>query len=147
MKERLVDSLLEKALKEKGYIINAPVGESMLPLIRPDRDTVVLKRFEGQAKKYDIVLYKRANATYVLHRILAILPEGYVLCGDNQWVREYGVKKEQILAVMEGFYRDEKYIDVHSGKYCLYTKFWCLSLSARKCLLLLYRMLNRIKST
>lgn len=145
--KKLVDSLLEKALKEKGYIINAPVGESMLPFIRPNRDTVVLKRVEGNIKKYDVVLYKRANGTYILHRILDILPEGYVLCGDNQWVWEYGVKKEQILAVMDGVYRDKKYIDVRSGKYCLYKKLWCVFFPARKYFLFLYRLLNRIKNT
>lgn len=38
-------------------------------------------------------------------------PDGYVLCGDNQWVLEWGINDEQVLGVLKGFYRGERYVD------------------------------------
>ena len=135
---------MEKTLLEKGQLISAPIGISMLPLIRPNRDVVVLKN-NLEPQKYDVVLYKRANGKYILHRILDVLPDSYVLCGDNQWVREYGIKREQILAVMEGFYRDDKYISRDIKSYRLYVKVWCLSLTCRRMILLVNNMINKIR--
>ena len=58
---------------------------------------------------YDVVLYKRDNGKYILHRIIDVDSNGYVMCGDNQFIKELVRKKKQILAVMTGFYRDKKY--------------------------------------
>lgn len=127
---------IEKVLQEKGRIVNAPFGNSMLPLIRPGKDVVVLKRVQELPEKYDVVLYRRANGKYILHRILDVKEEGYILCGDGQYVKEYKVHREQILGVMEGFYRNKTYVDVKSKGYRLYTRLWCMSLGVRKILLL-----------
>ncbi len=116
---------MEEALLDKGYLVIAPTGTSMLPLIRPNRDVTVLKRKTLSPKKYDVVLYKRDNGDYILHRILKINPDNYVICGDNQYIKEYNVKEEQILGIMEGFYRDDKYIDTSSSLYRLYVYLWC----------------------
>ena len=35
---------MEETLLDKGYLIIAPIGTSMLPLIRPNRDVTVLKK-------------------------------------------------------------------------------------------------------
>lgn len=35
---------MEEALLDKGYLVIAPTGTSMLPLIRPNRDVTVLKK-------------------------------------------------------------------------------------------------------
>ena len=72
----------------------------------------------------------------VLHRILEVGADSYVLCGDNQYIKEYGVKKEQVLGVLEGVYRDEKYIDCKKGRgYKVYVRLWCKSLLMRRIIL------------
>lgn len=137
---------IEEVLKEKGEVVSAPLGISMLPLIRPQCDVVLLNRDTSQIGRYDVILYKRNNGKYILHRILGKNEDGYILCGDNQYRKEYGVKNEQILAVMKGFYRGEKrYIDVKSRGYRLYSKFWCCSLMLRKMMLLGMHAARKIK--
>lgn len=136
---------IEQVLREKGFFATTAKGISMLPLIRPERDTIVIKTPNTDLKKFDVVLYKRKNGTYILHRILAIQPDGYVLCGDNQVQKEYGVQREQIIGVLDGVYRDQNYVDMKSYRHRLYTRVWCSSILLRKCALLGIRVLRRLR--
>ena len=63
----------------------------MMPLIKQDRDLLIIEPVHGRLKKYDVPLYKRDNGQYVLHRILKVREQGYVICGDNRWAKEYGI--------------------------------------------------------
>ena len=134
---------LEDILLKKGYLVTMPSGSSMLPLIRPDRDTVVIKR--RIPKKYDVVLYKRDNGKYILHRVLKIKDKEYVMCGDNQWKKEFGITEQQILGVMDGFYRDNKYIEISSYRYKLNVRFWCCFLWLRKMMIYLFKIVNKLR--
>ena len=108
----------------------------MLPFIRPQRDIIVVRHYEGEAECRDVILYRRNGGKLVLHRILKVDVDGYVLCGDNQYKKEYGIKKEQVLGVLDGVYRDEKYIDCKKSRgYKVYVKFWCSSLFTRRIIL------------
>lgn len=130
------ETLIEKYIKENGEFIATPVGTSMWPMLRHRRDTVYLVKYNGGLKKYDLPVYKRADGDMVMHRCIAVLDSGYVMCGDNQIVKEYGVRDEQIIAVAKGFYRDEKYVSCDSFLYKIYYRFWCLSLRLRKYMLM-----------
>ena len=68
-----------------------PRGISMRPLIREGRDSVILSPVSGRLKKYDIPFYRRHDGTYVLHRVVGFDKGGYIMCGDNQFVREHGI--------------------------------------------------------
>ena len=98
----------------------APRGISMLPMLRQGIDTVVLKKAPDKLKKYDLPLYLRENGQFVLHRVVKVEKASYVMCGDNQYMWEYGVKHENILAVAIGFYRDNTYVDCSDKKYYKY---------------------------
>lgn len=98
----------------------APRGTSMLPMLRQGIDSVVLKAAPDGLKKYDLPLYQRADGQFVLHRVVEIKKDSYTMCGDNQYMREYGIKQENILAVAAGFYRGDTYIDCNEKKYCNY---------------------------
>ena len=54
-----------------------------MPLLREDRDVMIIERVTGRLKKYDVPLYKRPNGQYVLHRILKVRENDYVICGDH----------------------------------------------------------------
>ena len=127
---------IEQVLKEQGYLMTLPLGTSMLPFIRPQKDIIVVRRYEGKAECRDVVLYRRKGGKLVLHRILEVNTDSYVLCGDNQYKKEYGIRKEQVLGVLEGVYRGEKYIDCRKDKiYKGYIKIWCSSLFIRRIIL------------
>jgi hypothetical protein len=72
-----------------------------------------------------VVLYRRPNGQHVLHRILKVRQNDYVICGDNRRVREFGVPDEWIIGVLTGVVRDGKQISVTDRKYRLYTHLWC----------------------
>lgn len=120
-----MNSTFEKELSENGRLVYCNVGDSMLPLIRQDKDLLVIEKPKKRIKKYDVILYKRENGQYVLHRILAVKNGGYVLCGDNRYYREYGVQPSQILGVLTSVIREGNEIPVDKFGYKLYSHLWC----------------------
>lgn len=112
----------EQMLAESGFDICSPITGSMRPMIRPQRDSVLFVVPEGRLKKYDVALYRR-NGQAIMHRVIQVLPEGYVIRGDNSDVDER-VGEAQILAVMKGFYRDERYISRKHPVYQVYVHLW-----------------------
>ena len=133
---KMDETLIEQYIKENGDFIAIPVGTSMYPMLRNRRDSVYLIRYDGKGlKKYDLPVYKRTDGTQVMHRCLGKDENGYIMCGDNQWVLEHGIQDSQIIAVAKGFYRDEKYIPNESKAYIAYYKLWSMSLFLRKCIL------------
>ncbi|MBQ2383889.1 MAG: S24/S26 family peptidase [Oscillospiraceae bacterium] len=121
------NTTFEEVLRTQGRLIHTNVGDSMLPLLRQGRDLMVIEpRPEGPCKRYDAVLYKRPNGKYVMHRILKKRSDGYVICGDNRWMREFGVPDEWIIGILTGVLRDGKdLVRVTDFKYRLYVHLWC----------------------
>lgn len=116
----------EDLLATQGKIIHTNVGDSMMPLLREGKDLMVIEpRPEGRCKRYDAVLYKRPNGKYVMHRILKVRKDDYVLCGDNRWMREFGVKDEWIIGILTAVIRDGKTIPVTDRRYQRYVHLRC----------------------
>ena len=115
---------IEDVLAEEGLFVSTTVGVSMFPMLRNRRDTIIVMPYEGRLKKYDVPLYKRGS-DYILHRIVEVLPDSYVICGDNCIQKEYGITDEQILGVLTGFYRGSKQINMDGFGYKLYVRVWC----------------------
>lgn len=118
-------STFEEELLQRGSCTYFNVGTSMMPLLRQRKDLIHLVRPEGRLKKYDVPLFKRDNGQYVLHRIVAVRPDSYVLCGDNQIYKEKGITDRQIIGVMDGITRNGKYFPVTSLRYRMYVRIWC----------------------
>lgn len=115
----------ETELARHGRIIFPNKGTSMLPLLRQDRDLMVIRRrCPERLNKYDAVLFKRGNGQYVLHRILSVEKDGYLIAGDNCWQREY-VEEERVLGVLTAVVRDGRTIGVTGLGYRLYVHLWC----------------------
>jgi len=138
-------STFEEELNRTGQIVYTNVGDSMMPLIRQKRDLLIIKKPEGRLKKYDVPLYKRDSGAYVLHRILKVRKDDYVICGDNRYYREYGIQDRHIIGVLSTVVRDGKTIPVTDKKYRLYVHLWCDFFYIRAVLLLVRTVFNRIK--
>lgn len=131
-------------LREHGEVIIAPMGFSMLPLLKGDRCQVILKYPEQSPCKYDVVLYRRvSDGRLVLHRIIRCTPQGYLIRGDNTYQDEKGITEEQILGVMTGFYRKDRYISCEDQRYLLYVRVWTLLYPLRRVLVRVLRCLWR----
>lgn len=104
----------------------------MLPLLRQKRDLFTITKKQGRCRKYDVALYKRADGAYVLHRIVKVLPDGYVFLGDNCLNKEYGITDQDILGVMTSFVRDGKEHAADAGGCLLYAEALVHALSGQK---------------
>ncbi|MBO4679618.1 MAG: S24/S26 family peptidase [Lachnospiraceae bacterium] len=85
-----------------------PTGISMVPFIMGDRDLVEIKSAEPLLKRGDIVLFRRDNGHYVLHRIFKVRGDEYYLLGDSQKDVEGPIKREQIVAQSRFYYKNGK---------------------------------------
>ena len=121
---------IEEMLNEHGFYISTTVGMSMYPLLRNRRDTIVIRPAAGHLKKYDVPLYKRGDA-YILHRIVKVTPDGYVICGDNCLHREYDITDHQIIGVLSEIVRDEKKVRMDGLWYRIYCRVWVASYPIR----------------
>ena len=114
--------VMAEQISAGGSVRFGPKGTSMLPMLRQNIDSVILRKADRRLKKYDLPLYRRENGQFVLHRVVGVKKDSYTMCGDNQCQYEYGIKDEQILAIVEGFYRGDTYISVNDKKYLSYCK-------------------------
>ena len=118
-------STFEEEIAKKGRLIYTNVGDSMMPLLREKRDLLIIEKVSGRLKKYDVPLYRRDSGQYVLHRILKVRKDDYVICGDNRWQKEYGITDRHIIGVLTGIVCDGKEISVNDTKYKWYVHLWC----------------------
>ena len=112
----------EDELAKTGKLVYTTVGVSMRPLIKQDRDISIIEKPKGRLKKFDVALYKRPNCQYVLHRVVKVLDDGYVILGDNCAAKEYNIKDSQILGVLTSLVRKGKEVDFNSFGYKLYVR-------------------------
>ena len=115
----------EEELRTQGKLVYRNHGSSMLPLIRQDRDLIIIQpRPAGRCRKYDAVLYKH-NERYILHRILKVLDRGYEICGDHNWKKDPVIYDEEIIGILTAVVRDGKEVRADSFRYRIYAHLWC----------------------
>ena len=115
--------LIEEQLESGQSVRFSPKGVSMLPMLRQGRDQVTLTALHGSPKKYDILLYRRGNGSFVLHRVVKI-GNTYTCIGDNQFVYEKDIKRDQIIAVVSSFWRDGREYSITTPVYKVYRVLW-----------------------
>ena len=76
--------IIETKLSQGSEVIILATGNSMMPLFKHKRDQVCLIK-ERNLKKYDMILYRRLNGQYVLHRIVGKNSDGFILRGIINW--------------------------------------------------------------
>ena len=115
----------EDVIERDGRLVYTNVGDSMRPLIRQGKDLIIIEKPKDRLKKYDVPLYKRDSGQYVLHRILKVRPNDYVICGDNCYGKEYGITDKHIIGVLTAVVRNGKEIPITNWKYKAYVHLWC----------------------
>ena len=112
----------EDYIELNGSLTYTNVGVSMLPLLREGKDMFIVSKRNGERCRVgDVVLYRRPPKKYVLHRIIQVRPDDYVILGDNCINKEYGIKDKDIIAVMTGYIRNGKEHNVSEKGYRLYS--------------------------
>ena len=136
--------LTKELLTQNGKITGLAYGNSMKPLLRHSKDNAVIIPITKPLKKNDVVLYRRPNTNeLILHRIIKLTPNGFVIRGDNVYYTEYSVNTNDIVGVLEGFYRNKKYYECENNIfYKLYTLYIRLSYPIR---LIFFKVLRKLK--
>ena len=100
--------LIREVIDSGGEFRLYPRGTSMLPLLRQGIDSVVLVA-PRTLKRGDVLLYRRANGQYVLHRLVRVRRDGSLwFSGDNHMTVEKGIERGQIIASTAAVFRGEK---------------------------------------
>ena len=135
-----LEPLIREAMEKNFTFTMMPKGTSMLPLIREGLDSVILSPLPEEIKAGDVILYKRENGQFVLHRVMKVTHGSYIMCGDNQVIFEKGILRRNMIALATGMIRENKEITFSDNReYSLYTQ---KILKAKK----LKNLLHRIKA-
>lgn len=140
-----VGTTYEAYLEEHGELTATNSGVSMRPMIRQGRDLfTVTRKTEARCQKYDVVLYRRPPCHYVLHRVVEVRDHDYVILGDNCLNKEYGIRDEDIIAVMTRFVHNGKEYSVENKAYRRYARFWYTIYPVRRCFMRVRGALRRL---
>ena len=112
----------ENLLARDGYLVYKTRGVSMEPMLHENRDLVIIQAPVSRLQKFDVALYKRGDA-YVLHRVIGVEKDHYLIRGDNTYMIER-VPDSAVIGVLTSFKRKGKEITTHSRGYILYTRLW-----------------------
>ena len=141
-----IDTSIAQELERRGRVIAPFRGVSMLPMLRQDRDLVIIEKAAGRLERGDVGLYRRkGDGALVLHRVLEAGPEGYVFLGDNCAFAEKGIADEQILGRLVGFVHGGRQISANSPGYRRYVRLWLAIRPLRMGCARLFSALYRLK--
>ncbi len=114
---------IESELKQHGVYASNTLGVSMRPLFKTHRDMIVVVRPKEELKKYDVALYVSPRGKYVLHRVIKVRKDKYLIRGDNTYSIEH-VPKSAVIGVLVKFNRNGKSYTVTSKGYRIYSRIW-----------------------
>ena len=137
---------VRQILDETGKYTSLTSGRSMWPLLHNQRDNIIVVKPKERLKKYDIALYESKDKKYIMHRVIEVHDDHYIIIGDNCITKEY-VTDDMICGVLAGFYKNGKhYIDCQNGiAQKLYSRIWVAFMPLRKPWLFLQRCGGFIK--
>lgn len=137
---------IKEILDKCGTYTGLTMGSSMWPLIHQQKDNIIVVKPDGRLKKYDIALYVTDYGKYVMHRVVEVHSDHYIITGDNLLKKEY-VTDDMICGRLAGFYKNgKKYIDCDNNKwYKFYSKIWVALKPIRPVIMFFHKGLNFIK--
>ena len=126
------------------------VGGSMFPLIRVNRDQVMLTSVEPEEIRVgDIVLFpgRFRTANYCLHRVWKLDGDRVQTFGDGLLQPDGWFPRERILGRAKLIRRGKHTIDCDDPKWRRRAKRWCALWRIRPLLLLPHRVVDKIERT
>lgn len=115
---------MTEKLAAGGTVSFSPRGESMLPMLREEGDTVTLIKPPKRIGRGAVALFAseyKGERRYVLHRLVARNGEDYIFCGDKRKVCDPPAARGDIIGVVAGYESRGKKRSVRSLTYRLYS--------------------------
>lgn len=135
--EVLMDQLLG-LLEDTESVPLVISGSSMTPFLVHGRDTVYLSKVKRPLKKGDMILFRRDNGTYILHRICRVDGGTYTLVGDAQTRLEPGVRQDQVLATVNTVCRKGKILRRGCFWWDFFARIWIRMIPLRPAVMAVY---------
>ena len=127
--QELIPQLLE-LLDETDTVPLLISGNSMSPFLIHGRDTVYLSKITEPPQRGDMILYRRDNGRFVLHRVYEA-GETFTMVGDAQTLLEKGIRPDQLLARVTAVSRKGKTLQKGSFWWDFFEKTWIRMLDLR----------------
>lgn len=130
---------VERLLSQGTSVTLMTKGNSMLPFIVGERDSVVLKPY-GEPRVGDIALAHLDNGVYVLHRIIDISDSGMVtLMGDGNIRGTEHCHVSRLCGKTVTVIRNGRRYNPDSKSWVIMSEVWRRMLPVRRYLLAVYR--------
>ena len=132
-------------LVEQGHEVSIPIaGSSMTPFLIDGRDHVFVKAPANPICQGDIVLYRRFDGNYILHRVYRVHDDGdittYDMIGDAQNIIEQGIQRKQILAVATRIQRKGRIMEPGCFFWWFFQHIWLGIIPFRRLLMRVYAL-------
>ena len=130
-------------LVEQGHEVSIPIaGSSMTPFLIDGRDQVFVKAPVDPICRGDVVLYRRSDGSYILHRVYRVHDDGdittYDMIGDAQNKIEQGIQRKQILAVATRIQRKGRIMEPDCFFWWFFQHIWIGIIPFRRLLMRTY---------
>lgn len=119
-------------------------GNSMRPLIRYKRDLVTIRSVNRKLCSGDIVLFRRADGKYVVHRIIKCRGCWVQTLGDNCRTPDAPVTAENVIGLVTYVQRGKHRLHVDTSFGRIMGRVWSISLPVRN---FVRRFLGPVKRT
>ena len=149
LKSEQMFSLAEEVF-ERGHNVKIIVtGNSMYPFMRSRRDSVELKKRPfDEVKKSDIVLARRDDGAYILHRVVRKGSDFFYMIGDAQDYLDGPYRADQFIARVEKIFRDDRVIICDdSWLYRMFSRIWMCMRPIRVFIVRTYRRIRNGKTS
>lgn len=121
------------------------IGTSMTPFLRDGIDSVELSKVKFETLcRGNIVLIRRINGTYVLHRVFRKKHDCFFMVGDAQEWIEGPLYPEQLVGVVTAIWRRERRIPCSNIFLKLLSRIWLLLRPCRYFIFKVYRKLRNL---
>ena len=113
----------EETLDTYGIYSSLTRGVSMWPLFKTHRDRVYIVKPTDTLRPLDVALYPDGHGSYIMHRVVRVCEEEYLIRGDNTFRLEH-VPKTLVIGVLSEFDRKGRHLTVSHPLYRLYSLLW-----------------------
>ena len=127
--------ILDEHFENNNEVKLRVTGNSMSPFLVDKRDYIFLSSFNGKPTKGDILLYRRSQDKFVLHRVEKYDGKNLWFIGDAQNYIEGPLTEDCIIAVCKKVIRKGKTIDEKSFIWKLFSKVWIRIIFCRKAII------------
>ncbi|HBL41220.1 MAG TPA: hypothetical protein DDY98_06485 [Ruminococcaceae bacterium] len=115
-----MSNTIEQVLLRDGFVVYKVKGVSMNPMLYQDRDVITVRKKQARLKKYDVALYRVPRTdNLVLHRVIRVTPDGYIIRGDN-CITDEVIPEDDVYGVLTDFVRNKKSYTVRNIRYRIY---------------------------